>query len=936
MKCTLLPRLTHCVTAPFISRLLIQRLVTSNPSPRYTQVVAEAFSTGTYNGKTYSGMYGDLLATVTAIFLDREASSSTLDSDPAHGRMREPLVKVLHFMRAMKHTPTNGRQEVEMSRLEDKIGQQYALSPTVFNYYLPDYQPVGKVANAEMVAPEAELGTAPYMVGFLNGMTSLIKHGLTDCDWGFASNKNRKGKSCSADPTSDNDGYLTFTPQSSSAVAIVDELSLLLTASRLNKQATNSISAAYEQYDHKISQGVQNVGRGCWKRCASRQGPCAFCGTGLCCREGWHDTTSGCDGSDLNNKEHTCVVPPPDTLKANKLKIAFQLMMVSAEFHATNLNKLSATLRTPVDQTTSLDRKYKAVVVIFLSGGADSFNMVVPHSNCGPHDLYKEYADIRGEIALDKEDLLTIDVDNQPCQQFGLHPKMPFIKELYDDGDAAFLANIGALVEPVTKQEYKDKSKELPPNLFAHNIMQKSAATVHAQYGAADGILGRIVGDLGSKTRTNPYKTALYSLAGNEKILEGSHSVIIDTTDGVIGYTGHDELHETIDEMLTYNHSESYFADTYTNLLQSAVGTNQALGAILSSGGATLTQRFEQDMLSKQLRQVAKLTKTRDQLQTERAGFLVRLTGFDSHSGALEVLEDRLNWIDAGLKSFVNEMKDQGIWEDVTIVTMSDFGRTLTSNGQGNDHAWGGINVVLGGDVDGRKILGQYPERLGEGSDLNIGRGRILPTIGWESIWYGLSEWMGVQPGNMATVLPNAARFASKQLFGADVLFHSTVQPTEAPTEEPAAQPTEAPTAPHTEEPTAKHTEEPTAQPTEKPTAQPTEEPTAHPTEVPTAQPTEEPTTTATSEPSTEPTRNCFKTAHTDKLCKRVLENGLIKNITMTLATCQTECMQLSGCKMFSFKETTSRKKANVCKLCKNSLMKAGTNFKSYRKRGGC
>ena len=732
----------HPSCPPFISRLLIQRLVTSNPSPRYIKVVAEAFSTGTYDGSG-SGKYGDLLATVHAILRDREASSPTLDADPAHGKMREPLVKVLHFMRAMKYTPANGRQEVEMSGMEDKIGEQYALSPTVFNYYLPDYQPMGKIANAEMVAPEAELGTAPYMVGFLNGMTSLIKHGLTDCEYGFASDKNRNrspSKKCSDNPGSDVDGILKFEPTQSSTAEMVDELALLLTAGRLNSQATNLISAAYDH--HRVNSSPTEA-----------------------------------------------------------LKVAMQLMMISAEFHATNLNKLSKTLRASVTQTPSGNRKYKAVVVIFLGGGADSFNMVVPHSNCGAdHDLYEEYKDIRGDIAIAKDQLLVIDVPasnpyKQPCQRFGLHPQMPFIKELYKQGDATILANIGALVEPVTKQEFENKEKELPPNLFAHNFMQKSAQTIHAQYGAADGVLGRIVDELGSDSHSTPFKTASYSIEGNVKMLEGSQSpAIVNRKDGVIGYTAHNELSGSIDEMLTGNSSESYFADTYTSLFQSAVATNQELSAILASDEATLTQTFQTDKLSQQLEQVAKLTKTRSKLDTERAAFFVRLGGFDSHGGALEVLKARLEWIDAGLTSFVSELKDQGIWDDVTIVTQSDFGRTLTSNGQGNDHAWGGHNLVLGGSVDGKKILGKYPERLGEGSELNIGRGRILPTIGWESVWYGLSEWMGIQPSSMDKILPNAARFTSEQLFSADMLFQTPENdlPTPAPTMSPA--PTKAPT----------------------------------------------------------------------------------------------------------------------------------------------
>ena len=117
----------------------------------------------------------------------------------------------------------------------------------------------------------------------------------------------------------------------------------------------------------------------------------------------------------------------------------------------------------------------------------------MPHSECGDHDLYKDYATVRGPgLAIKKEHLLPIKPrpDTQPCGVFGINPVMPHLQRLYNQGDAAMLANVGAMVEPITKQEYKEKAKRVPPSLFAHNTQQRVTASVHAQYGQAKGVVG--------------------------------------------------------------------------------------------------------------------------------------------------------------------------------------------------------------------------------------------------------------------------------------------------------------------------------------------------------------------------------------------------------------------------------------------------------------
>jgi cullin-associated NEDD8-dissociated protein 1 len=181
----------HHNTAPFLAHRVIQRMVTSNPSPRYVRAVVDAFSSGQYGGTTYSGQYGDLGAMLAAVLLDREARSATLDLDPTHGALREPLIKVFHVLRALGFKSKGGR-EIELRDMHSAIGMQAHRSPSVFNFYLPEYQPSGPVAAAGLVSPESQIATAPLIIGFLNGMVGLMQYGLTSCANGFGSTTGKK------------------------------------------------------------------------------------------------------------------------------------------------------------------------------------------------------------------------------------------------------------------------------------------------------------------------------------------------------------------------------------------------------------------------------------------------------------------------------------------------------------------------------------------------------------------------------------------------------------------------------------------------------------------------------------------------------------------------------------------------------------------------
>ena len=239
-----------------MAKRLMQRLVTSNPSPRYVEAAALAFRTGRYGGVTYSGRNGDLAALTAAILLDREARSSTLDYDITHGALREPLLKVMHFMRAMEYVPFEGRQ-IAFTSMQNKLGQSPFNSPSVFNYYLAEYEPTGPLEKAKLVSPEAELSTAPLIVNFMNGMSSLVDNGLTNCVNGFGSGQAKPSRRCTSWPYSGSrhpaainmqataDGNLTFAPSSSIVAEIVSELNLVLADGRMSEYARKIIGEQY-------------------------------------------------------------------------------------------------------------------------------------------------------------------------------------------------------------------------------------------------------------------------------------------------------------------------------------------------------------------------------------------------------------------------------------------------------------------------------------------------------------------------------------------------------------------------------------------------------------------------------------------------------------------------------------------------------------------
>ena len=372
---------------------------------------------------------------------------------------------------------------------------------------------------------------------------------------------------------------------------------------------------------------------------------------------------------------------------AGALKQALKLISMAPEFHSSNKLNAKASDRKGADVVESQNRPYKAIVVVMLNGGADSYNMVVPHSNCTisrhssvEHDLHAEYLNVRGDlVGIPKEDLLPIDVKEnsspQPCRKFGLHPSLSFLQESFvSDKDTIVLGNVGGMAEPMTQAEFYSRSKAEPLGNFGHDAMRRAASSLDAVNKRAKGILGKMVAKVSSSPQS--MKSALYSTTGQQKILEGSSvPLIVKRGVGVLRYAGYNRLKTGI-KALHGKKSRSIFAETFSSSLESSLEVTEKMGALLSEQNLVSDAVFPSGV-GADLKEVSKLIALdTTQLNTERAGFIVSQFGYDTHNTA--DISGKLDELDGSLEAFAKEIKAQGLWDNVTILLVSDFGRTLT------------------------------------------------------------------------------------------------------------------------------------------------------------------------------------------------------------------------------------------------------------------
>jgi cullin-associated NEDD8-dissociated protein 1 len=429
---------------------------------------------------------------------------------------------------------------------------------------------------------------------------------------------------------------------------------------------------------------------------------------------------------------------------------------MSPEFHTLGNSQIAGLKEEVPEVTPPEPRSYRALVLLYLSGGADTFNMLVPTCN----NLYQEYTAVRSNIALPKSQLLQFSASTQTCNKFGVHHRLPFVQAMYNQGQLAFISNVGSLVQPTTAAEYKGKTSVNCAGLFSHIDQQQSAKTLKCQVQGASpkGVGGR----LGDALAAEEYATTSFSLAGMSTWSQGrTTNVEIISKNGAVQLERYQELQAIVGNItkLKYNNK---FSSEYSQKLADAIASSERLGSFLKE--VELTTSYETGSgLANQLQQVSRLIATRTQRRAERDLFYVSLGGFDTHSNIMDTLEEKFQEVNHALESFVAEMKGQGVFESVVLATSSEFGRTLTSNGVGTDHAWAGNHFVIGGGINGGRVFNKFPESLLEGNAQDVGRGRMIPLYPWESIMVPIAEWMGASASSWGSVFPNLARFNSTE-----------------------------------------------------------------------------------------------------------------------------------------------------------------------------
>ena len=409
---------------------------------------------------------------------------------------------------------------------------------------------------------------------------------------------------------------------------------------------------------------------------------------------------------------------------------------------------------------------YKALVCIFLYGGCDHGNTFVP-VDAGN---YAAYANIRTGIALEQAALLPTEL--QPVaalpggMRLALAPELAPVKPLWDSGRLAVQLNIGPLAVPTTKAQYEARSVPLPPKLFSHND-QQSVWQSGLPEGATSGWGGRI-GDLMLSGNGGSVFTCV-SVTGNAVYLSGRTAVQYQiSSNGAVAINGISRAlngsaaaQQALRTLIT-RPSAQLFEDEVTRITRRSIDAEARVTAALSSGPA-LTTAFASNSLANQLKMVARLIASRSQLGVGRQVFLVSQGGYDLHDNLLDNQPGLLAALGGAMRSFHDATVELGVADRVTSFTASDFGRTLSSNGDGSDHGWGSHHLLMGAALKGRRFYGQAPAIAVNGPD-DVGQGRLLPTTSVYQFGATLARWFGVSETDLPLVVPGIVNFSNRDI----------------------------------------------------------------------------------------------------------------------------------------------------------------------------
>lgn len=417
-------------------------------------------------------------------------------------------------------------------------------------------------------------------------------------------------------------------------------------------------------------------------------------------------------------------------------------------------------------QSLSTGPEFRALVCLFLYGGNDANNMVVPIDNT----TYGAYSAARGPLALAQNSLLPLNLVTADSQgrSFGLHPSMPELQSLFNtDRKLAVMANVGTLVEPITAAQYLNGTANLPPQLFSHDDQQIEWQTGWPDGPRTSGWGGRLADLLTSFNNLDTISMSI-SLSGSNTFQVGNQiSEYQVSTQGPLGLTGFGGSHgairyQAVQDLLNLPH-QNLFEGEFAKITNRAITNNALLSSAVA--GVTLNTPFPAGSdLSAQLQMIAKIIAVRDTLGMRRQIFFCSVGGYDTHDDELSTQDGLLAELSQGMNAFYQATKELGVSDRVTLFTASDFSRTFQANGGGSDHAWGSHALILGDSVKGGDIYGAYPT-IAIGGPEDVGEGRWVPTTSVDEYSSTLAKWYGISsPTDLATVLPNIGRFGNPDL----------------------------------------------------------------------------------------------------------------------------------------------------------------------------
>ncbi len=429
---------------------------------------------------------------------------------------------------------------------------------------------------------------------------------------------------------------------------------------------------------------------------------------------------------------------------------------------------------------------YKALVCIFLFGGSDSFNMLVPHES-GEYQAYLAsrggvYDAVGNQTGLAYARDALVPIVDTGGKTWGLNPACGAMRSLFERGELAFLANVGPLVEPVSKNDVVNQLKRLPTNLFSHNDQQRLWMRGHADSPSSTGWGGLLSDYMAASNTGLQTLSPSISISGNNLFQSGSNTLPFALSSGGppvlnrfrddAGAADRIRL-ETMRALVDAAYAP-IMEDSYAMVGQSAIALNGQLRSVLdAANGGDIATAFPPGNLASQLRMVARMIKAArgPVIAHRRQVYFVSLGGFDTHQNQMAANGhgELLGQLSDGLAAFRDALAEIGALNNTTAFTMSDFGRTLNSNGNGTDHGWGGVQLMMGGaagnggSLRGRRVWGDYPILELDGPSA-VGRGRMVPTVSVNQMGATLAQWFGLSSTGLGAIFPGLGNFNQSTL----------------------------------------------------------------------------------------------------------------------------------------------------------------------------